>query len=472
MRLSPQGDRLNVSKPLPARAIFGYGLAAAPVMYAYTLILIMYMKYAVDDLGASPAAVGTIFFMAKMWDAVSDPMVGNLSDRTMSKRGRRRPWILAGAPLLAIFGLMAWAPPATFEGGAMIAWITVAILGFYTSYTIFEVPHMSLGAELSLDGPERNRIFAVRQVMKTLGMLAAAILGSWVVGQGAGPAKTMAMVAGVATLLLVFAGASLLPPERDEFRGRGGQNPIKAIRDVVANPHARLFLFVIFIDAIGSGGIAVLIPFVMEYVVGDPELTINGNALASSDLVPMLLGIAFITALLSIPIWLRLARHFEKRRLVLVSMVMATGGYGSMIFVGPGDWEFIAIASMFSGAANACANTLGYTLKSEIIDADELDTGERKEGAYFAGWSFMNKLGAAIMVGSVGIALETSGFVANEPDQTELVKTTMIVLMGGVPLVCYGIGALAFSRYSLNEEKHEGIRAALDARAAERQTPA
>jgi len=457
---------LNGTERLPTRALIGYGLASAPVIYAYMLILIMYMKYAVDDLGASPAAVGTIFFVAKIWDAVSDPMVGNLSDRTMLRSGRRRPWILAGAPLLAGFGVMVWSPPATLEGGTLIAWITVAVLGFYTAYTVFEVPHMSLGAELSLDARERNRIFGVRQTLRTLGMLAAGILGTWVVGQGVAPATTMAWVVGGATLLLIFSGVSLLPPERKEFRGRGGQNPIKAVRDVLRNRHARLFLLVIFIDAIGAGGIGVLIPFVMEYIVGDPELTIGGRALAPSDLVPFLLGIAFITALASIPLWLRLAHRFEKRRLVLLSMVMATVGYGSVIFVGPGDWEIIAFASLLSGAANACANTLGYTLKSEIIDCDELDTGERKEGAYFAGWSFVSKLGAAIMVGSVGIALEASGFVPNEPDQSELVKTTMLVLMGGVPIVCYGIGALAFSRYQLDEVEHRRIRAALDARAA------
>lgn len=458
---------METNDRLPLRALLGYGLAAAPVMYAYMLILIMYMKYAVDDLGASPAAVGTIFFVAKMWDAVSDPMVGNLSDRTMRRSGRRRPWILAGAPLVAVFGVMAWAPPAVIEGGALIAWITVAVVGFYTAYTVFEVPHMSLGAELSLDALERNRVFGVRQVMKTLGMLAAGILGTWVVAQGVGPATTMAWVVGGVTLLFVYAGVSLLPPEREAFRGRGGQNPIKAMRDVLGNRHARLFLMVIFIDAIGAGGIGVLIPFVMEYVVGDPELTIGGRALAPSDLVPFLLGIAFITALASIPLWLRLAHRFEKRRLVLLSMVMATGGYGAIVFIGPGDWEIIAVASMFSGAANACANTLGYTLKSEIIDSDELATGERKEGSYFAAWSFVSKLGAAIMVGTVGLALEASGFVRNAPEQTEFVKNTMIFLMGGVPIVCYGIGALAFSRYQLGESAYGEIRAALDARATQ-----
>ena len=122
---------------LSNRALFGYGLSAAPVIYSYVLILIMYMKYAAVELGVSTAVIGTIFLVAKLWDAVTDPMVGTLSDRTTHKSGRRRPWLLAGAPLLAIFSIMAWAPPAGLEGPGLVAWISVAVLGFYTAYTIF-----------------------------------------------------------------------------------------------------------------------------------------------------------------------------------------------------------------------------------------------------------------------------------------------------------------------------------------------
>ena len=99
---------MNGTERLPTRALIGYGLASAPVMYAYMLILIMYMKYAVDDLGASPAAVGTIFFVAKMWDAVSDPMVGYISDRTRTRWGRRRPYIFVGALLAGLVFALMW----------------------------------------------------------------------------------------------------------------------------------------------------------------------------------------------------------------------------------------------------------------------------------------------------------------------------------------------------------------------------
>ncbi len=443
---------------LSHRALFGYGLAAAPVIYSYVLILIMYMKYAAVELGVSTATVGTIFLLAKIWDAVTDPMVGTLSDRTTHKSGRRRPWLLAGAPLLAIFSIMAWAPPTGLEGSGLIAWITVAVLGFYTAYTIFDVPHMALGAEITLDSSERNRVFAVRQILRVIGMLAAALLGAYFVGKGIESARTMAYIVGALTIGLIVSGVSMLPPERTSFRGRGGENPFLAIRDVLANPHARLLLFVIFIDGIGTGGIGVLIPFVLDYVVGRPEL------------VPALLGLNMSATLLAVPIWIRLARRFEKRHLMLGAMLGSGIGYGLILFVGPGAWQVIAISSVIAGASSSCANILGYTLKAEIIDCDEYNTGERKEGAYFAGWSFFSKLAAGIMIGLVGWSLEWSGFDAQIQEQSELAKNTMVLLMGAFPLVCYVIGAVAFSRFSLTEKEHARIRAELDARAAAQPT--
>ena len=436
------------------REVLGYGLSSAPTMFSFFLILVMYMKYATVELGASPAAVGVVFFLAKVWNAVADPLIGTYSDRTRHRLGRRRPWLLAGAPLLATFGFMAWVPPAGLSESALLVWIAVALMGFYTAYTIFEVPHMALGAELSLQSTGRNRVFAVRQVVQVVAMLIAGILGSYVIGQGIEATRTMSIVVAVLTLVLIFVGVSWLPPERAEFQGRGGASPYRALRDVVLNPHARLFLMVIFIDAIGTGGIGVLTPFVIDYVVG------------RKDLIPYLLGLNLIVTLAAVPVWLLLSRHFEKRRLMLWAMLGSAVGFGGILFVGEGDWWIVAVSAVISGAALSCSNTLGYTLKSEIIDCDEYATGERKEGAYFAGWSFVRKLAAGLMLGLVGQALSWSGFDGQAAEQSERVESTMRILMGGFPLVCYGVGAIAFSRFSLSEVEHARIRAELDARAA------
>jgi GPH family glycoside/pentoside/hexuronide:cation symporter len=349
---------------------------------------------------------------------------------------------------------MAWAPPTALEGSSQIAWIAVSIIGFYMAYSIFEVPHMALGAEISLDAGGRNRLFAWRQVVRVLASLVAAVVGSKVIEQGRDETQSMSVVVSLLTVVLVLGGAALLPAERVEFRGRGGANPFRAVRDVLANPHARLLLTVIFIDSIGTGGIAVLTPFVIDHVVG------------RKDLLQVLLAMNFGATLLAVPLWLWLAKRFEKRRLMLWSMVASGLAFGSVLFVGEGDWPLVAISALTSGMAVSCSNTLGYTLKSEIIDLDEHKTGERKEGAYFAGWAFVQKLAAGLMIFVVGQALTWSGFEPGTASQSDLVKTTMVVLMGGAPLVCYLLGAIAFSRFSLSEAEHARIRGELDDRSA------
>jgi GPH family glycoside/pentoside/hexuronide:cation symporter len=437
------------------RQLAGYGLASTPVIYAYVLVLIMYMKYASVELGISTALVGTIFFFAKAWDAVTDPIVGFLSDRTRGRSGRRRPWIFASAPLLALFCVMSWMPPAGLDGGALTLWITVGVLGFYTAYTLFEVPHMALGAELSLDSRERNRIFGVRQSLKILGMVVAFAVGTAVVGRGIEATRTMVWVLAASMLVLIPGGTLMLPPERSDFQGRAARNPLRAVSDVWSNPHARLLLLVVFIDAIGVGGIGSLTPFVVHYVVG------------REDLIPALLSSNMVASFVSIPIWIRLARRFEKRHLMFVSMIGSAFGYGTILLVGHGDWPIVLGSSLLAGSCSGCPNILGYTLKSEIIDFDEYRTGDRKEGAYFAGWAFMGKLASGIMMGLVGWSLAWSGFDGQAETQSETAQRVMIVLMGGFPLVCYLVGAALFSRFSLTEAEHARIRASLDARAAE-----
>jgi len=122
--------------------------------------------------------------------------------------------------------------------------------------------------------------------------------------------------------------------------------------------------------------------------------------------------------------------------------------------------------SMFTmGAVFLVAKLWNEALKADVIDLDELRAGERKEGAYFAAWSFVNKLGNAILASSAGFALGLAGYVPNV-EQTPLVRHTLIFLLGGMPLLGYAVGSLAFARFPLSEAEHARIRRELDARGA------
>lgn len=436
-------------------AVLGYGFASLPVQFSLITLLTLYMNFATDVLGASATAIGTVFLLSRAWDAVSDPIIGNWSDRTRTRFGRRRPWLLGSALPLAAFSLMAWSPPASLGGTALNLWIGVAVFGFYTAYTMFDVPHMALGAELAMASTARNRLFASRQLLRTVGMLLGGVLGGAVITRldwgRSGPAE-LALAAAVATIGAVALGVGALPREQASYTGRGGNDAFRAIGDVMRNPHARLLLFVFFIESMGTAGIGVLVPYTIRYVLERP------------DVVPAMLGVYMLAGLLGVPLWVVLSRWFEKRKLWLFAMAQSGVGYGMLLFLDANDVAWMAISSILAGSAGACGNTLGYTLKAEVVDYDEWMTGERKEGSYFAAWGFMSKLAGGIMAFVVGIALDESGYVANAA-QSESVKDVMRFLNGGLPIIGYGIGGLAFLRYSLGEQEHARIRSELDARA-------
>jgi GPH family glycoside/pentoside/hexuronide:cation symporter len=454
-----QSDRESAAEaPLPVHVLVAYAAMNVGVSFLSTLFVVMYLKFATDRLGVPMLWMGAIFLVAKIWNAIADPVVGSWSDRTQSRYGRRRSWLLGSSLPLAWFTWMAWAPPATLSGIALVAWVSLSVFGFYSAMTAFQVPHAALGVELTHHPQSRNRVFAVKYVVQMVGLFAAFWIGIGLVDDpesGRAGARWLGLLGGIGSALLVALSLPLLPPERSDYQGRGGVSIRSALADVSKNPEARLLLFVFFVEALGLGGLTVLVPFVTQYVMHRPDLT---EAMLS---VYVLAGVA------GVPLWVLLARRFEKRRLWLVAMGMGAVGFGMLLGLGENAWPLMVVSSLVAGTAQACGNSIGQALKADVIDLDELRTGERKEGAYFAAWSFVNKLGNAILASSAGFALGLTGYEPNV-EQTPLVKYTMVFLLGGMPLLGYGIGALAFARFPLSEAEHQRIRRELDAKASAR----
>ena len=447
-------------KRLALSSLVAFSVPLVGVQFLYMIVLVMFMNFATDTLLVAPGVIGTIFFLAKLWDAVSDPLVGSWSDRSTHRLGRRRSWILLSALPVAATGVMLWSPPPSLQGPALIAWVSIAVFSFYTAYTVFSVPHMALGAEASPDPIERNRIFGARQIASSIGMLLAFVVGAPLLTDPSvarGAATTMAWMAGIATAVAIFVGAKWLPAERADYRGRGGASPLTAIRDVWRNPHARLLLFVYFIEVFGIGGTSAMTAYILKYVTKAEKI----------------IGFVFmaytITSVLSIPMWVWLGSRYERHRVWLFAMGLAAIGYGLILFQGEGRVALMVASSLINGLAASCGATLGQAIKADVVDYDEYLTGERKEGAYFATWNFAGKLGTGLMMALAGFALQASGFEPNV-EQSSSTRWTILFLAGGAPFLCMGIGLAAFTRFKLNAALHAEIRVELDRRAASART--
>jgi len=447
---------------LPLARVLDYVVPTLGIGFMFSMVALYLMKYATDVLLLSPAAMGTIFFAARVCDAVSDPIAGYWSDRTRTKLGRRRPWLVASIVPVGLAFVWVWSPPASLSSGAAVAWMAVGIIGFYAAMTVFMVPHMSLGAELSDDTHDRTRIYGVRHVVWTLGTVVALVgmgllISASVPGSGGDPRATAATIAwvtaGVTGALILWTVLRLR--ERPEFQGRGGSSPLGAYTDVVSNPHARLLLIVILIESLGSATIAILTPYVAQYVVERPELTVWFIA------TYMFATVAFV------PFWLPLSRRFGKKRLWLFSMLLTAAAFGGMAFLEVGSVRLLYFLAFLGGVAGSCGSMMSPSVQADVIDWDEYHSGQRKEGAYFSAWTFVYKAATGLTLMLTGYVLQFSGFVPNQ-EQGETARAAILGLYSIFPLGCYLVGAWLFSRFALDEAEHARVRSALDQRRLDR----
>ncbi|MBD3649440.1 MAG: MFS transporter [Pseudomonadales bacterium] len=413
------------------------------------------MKFATDVLLIAPAAMGTIIAASRLWDGVSDPMAGYLSDRTNSRFGRRRTWMFAASVPMGLALIMIWSPPNLLEGAVLVVWMAVALLLYETASTAFFVPHGAIGPELTPNYHERTRLYGYSHMIGAIGTILGLISLQFM--NMAEDKRTFAwllsLFAGFSVTTIVIWSTKMLP-ERADYQGRGGVNVYSSFADVFRNPHARLLLIVFAVETFGAASVGMLVPYLVEYVIPMQVM-----------MVPLLLTYT-IPQFAFTPIWIRLARRFGKKKLWAFSMWMNAAVFFCYFWItepGPMVW----ILSFLLGFAAGCGAVVAPAIKADVIDYDEYMSDERKEGAYLAVWNLVRKCAASVTALVTGLVLQMSGFEPNI-EQSETTQLAMRALFGLLPCACYIIGAILFLRFSFNEAEHGAVREELARRALER----
>ncbi len=414
---------------------------AAPIFF----VQFYFLSFATDVLLLAPATVGIILAAGRIWDAVSDPLVGYGSDRTRTRWGRRRPWMLGAAPASALAFIMLWNPPALLRTPEALAlWSALTLLVLTTAVTAWEIPHQALGAELSDDPHARSRIFGARFVASLLGV-ALSFGAMQAVGTASDPRGAAAFLAwGIAAAMLVLlAIPALALRERQEFQELPVARPMTAARDMAANPNARRLLAVWFIAQLGMMSQGIIAPYMATYVLKRPDLMGVMPALFIGPL------------LLSVPIWIQLARRFGRKRVWLVSMLGAAASYASLFVLQADDLVLTGLLLGAAGFWTGCGGPIGPTFFADLVDEDARRSGERREGVYFAAKEFVEKASGATVALVVGIVLELAGFVPNvdQSREAELAIRGCLALLPGATLL---VGALLLRGLEIGDAAASG----------------
>ncbi|MGB2272235.1 MAG: MFS transporter [Pseudomonadales bacterium] len=458
--------------PLSQKIVFGIGMLANQLFPA---ALGIFMVILVQSLGMSPILWSLIFFIPKLIDAITDPLMGYISDHTVSRWGKRRPYVFIGAIISGISFVMMWQLSADnsemYNFYYFLAWSCV----FWIGMTIFSVPYVAMGYEMSSDFHERTRLMAVAQWIGQWAWVLAPWL--WIVlydpnwfESATEGAKFLSLWVGGVCMVLALVPAifcdSTAGVEADKQDGND-DSLMDTIRDfgrgiyiTLSNKPFQKICISTFLIFNAFQTVAAFSWFIIVYYM-------NGGDTAQAGVWPTLFGSvgALCTCFLVIPIVNWMAQNYGKRFTFLLSQSISLVGYVLFwwCFSPEKPWMIFIPLPLFAFGIGGLF-TIMMSMTADICDLDELETGERREGTFGAIYWWMVKLGAAFAGGAAGLILSFIGFDQSVTVQTE--ETLRLLRLSYIVIPCLGtlIAILVMRNYDLDETRANEIRKQLDAR--------
>ena len=423
-------------------------------------------------LGMNPFLVGLIAAIPRAFDAISDPMVGYISDHTRTRWGRRRPFIFSGALLSGLaFALMWQLPEGQTEGFYFWFFLTASIL-FFLTYTLYATPFVAFGYEMTADYHERTRLHMFSNTAGQLVWLGVpwfyAIMASETLFRDTvHGARTLAIAVGVTVAVLGIVPA-IVCRERQapklESDGRQGllASTVGFLKGIAITFKCRPFVRICLATFLVFNGYQLGFSFslyVMIYYVFDGNDSNAGELLGWFGTVTAAatLGVIVLTG------WL--ATRIGKRRTFFITISISLAGYAMKWFgYNPEHPYWLVYAAPLVAFGVGSLFTLMGSMIADVCDYDELTTHERREGVFGAIYWWMVKIGMALAGLLTGVMLNASGFDVELAAQSERTLLLLRVFDVGVPLVTSALAIVIMLRYPISEGKAYEIRAELERR--------
>lgn len=445
-----------MTEKLSRRSKLVYGFGDTGFSLTSTILGVYFAIFLTDVVGLSPSLAAAAIFIGRSWDYINDPLIGHISDRTRTRWGRRRPFLLFGAlPFALTFVMLWWRPPWTNQV-ALAIYYACAYVVFDASATFVYMPYFALTPELTLDYDERTALTSYRMFFSILGSLVAFTVPLMIIG-GIVPERAprfllMGLIFGLVSMLplfLVFLGTR----ERPAFMH---QEQPKLINSLKAATRNRPFVFSVAIFLLTWVSINILeatLLYFIKYVV---------QRESQSD---MIMGLIFVTAICALPIWAWLSRIWSKRWAyvagisfwAVVQLVMITLNASTSL-------TLIISLCVLAGIGVGAAHVLPWSIIPDAIEWDEWQTGQRHEGIFYSLVTLMQKVATSIAIPLTLLLLGATGYIPTAMVQPPSAIMGIRLVIGPIPaaLLCLGIAFAVL--YPLGREQHAQVVAELENR--------
>ncbi len=441
----------NTQRRIDVRTLVAYGSLGFPIaILGYPMTLFLHPYYA-GELGLGLAAISTVLLVSRLTDFVTDPLMGWLSDRTHTRFGRRRPFVVLGLPIM-MFGIYKlFLPDPPVDIWYMLVWNMVVYFG----WTVMVLPYGAWGAELTDNYMDRARITAVRQVWTIAGLLGASVV-IWFFQEVLETPGSGDVLGGIGmTLLVVFpivvAVLLLLVPEREIEVPQKRQKWWKALTSILKIGPFRRMLYVALAIVIGEASRHAVVVFFMDDVLQ------AGDRIGRTFIFYYLMGVA------AIPLWQWLARRYGKHRSLAIAMTWSALMVLATAFLGAGDYNTFLIFYVLKGASFGAFAYLPLAIIADVVDVDTAVTRQKRAGIFFAVFGAVDKIGIAIGMFIALQVLNLTGYAPGEPANDAglwMIRIEYAV----IPTFFFILASYLVWSYPVTNERHANLIAALKRR--------
>ena len=445
---------------LPRRVKLLYGMGDGGINLADTMVGLLFAIFCTDVIGLRPGLTALVIFIGRTFDYINDPIIGYLSDRTRTRWGRRRPFILFGMLPFALAYMLLWWKPPFGSQAALAIYYGFAFVLYDTMATILYMPYFALTPELTQDYDERTSLTTYRMVFSTIGAMVAYVVPLAIIGtmNAASAGRIMYVGIGVALVsILPMIGVFLGTREKAEYQEQKEPGLKESILAAVKN---KPFLYAAGIFLLGWLSLDITQAALLYFLKYRLRLE------KQYDLV---FGTLFVAALISFPAWNRIARRWDKKGAVMFGMAFLAVAITGMGFMRP-EWGLPVLLCLAAlvGIGLGAIQVLTWAMIPDAIEWDELQTGQRHEGMFYSLVQTLRKIGSSLSLPFVLLVLEWTGYVANAPTEPRATILGIQALIGPIPAILLLVGIVFAGRYPLNRARFGELRDALAARRQEK----
>ncbi|MDE5087998.1 MAG: MFS transporter [Trichodesmium sp. St16_bin2-tuft] len=449
-----QTEKLNFWTKLA----YGAGDLGPAICANIQVFFLLYFFTNVAGLSASIA--GSILMIGKISDAVNDPIIGVMSDRTVHPWGRRYPWMVFGAIPFGILFFLQWIVPTTNQSFLFWYYVVIAVL-FNIAYTIVNLPYAALTPELTQDFHERTSLNSFRFAFSIGGSILSLVIAQLIFSIFKDNPIQQYLVLGIVCAIIAvlpiywcFFGTrdrAVSNNTKKEEYNNTNLSIVEQIRIAFSN---RPFLFVIGIYLCSWLGVqltASILPYFVIYWMQLPEGTFPQVAIAVQG-----------TALIMLFVWSFVSKKVGKKAVYFMGICLWIIAQGGLFFTQPGQVGLMYFLAVIAGFGVSTAYLVPWSMIPDVIDLDELNTGQRREGIFYSFMVFLQKIGLAIGLFLVGVALDIAGFIETIPGETPPTQPDSALLavriaIAPLPTIFLIVGLLLAYFYPITREVHNEI---------------